>query len=57
MPTSHFLPSMPEGLQVLIDLALDLRWSWNHAADVLWRMIAPELWDRTDNPIVTHCTI
>lgn len=50
MPTSHFLPSMPEGLQGLIELALDLRWSWNHAADILWRMIAPELWDRTNNP-------
>jgi starch phosphorylase len=50
MPTSYFLPSMPEGLEGLIDLALDLRWSWNHAADKLWREIAPELWDRTGNP-------
>jgi starch phosphorylase len=41
---------MPEGLEGLIDLALDLRWSWNHAADKLWRKIAPELWDRTGNP-------
>jgi starch phosphorylase len=50
MPASCFLPSMPEGLEGLIDLALDLRWSWNHAADKLWRKIAPELWDRTGNP-------
>jgi starch phosphorylase len=50
MPTSYFLPSMPEGLEGLIDLAFDLRWSWNHAADKLWRKIAPELWDRTGNP-------
>jgi starch phosphorylase len=50
MPSSYFLPSMPEGLEGLIDLALDLRWSWNHAADELWRRIAPELWDRTGNP-------
>jgi glycogen phosphorylase len=50
MPTSYFLPSMTEGLEELIDLALDLRWSWNHAADDLWRKIAPELWDRTGNP-------
>jgi starch phosphorylase len=41
---------MPEGLEGLIDLALDLRWSWSHAADHLWRKIAPELWDRTGNP-------
>lgn len=50
MPTSYFLPSMPEGLEALTDLALDLRWSWNHAADKLWREIAPDLWDRTGNP-------
>jgi starch phosphorylase len=50
MPTSYFLPSIPDGFKGLIDLALDLRWSWNHAADNLWRKIAPELWDRTGNP-------
>jgi starch phosphorylase len=50
MPTSYFLPSMPEGLERLVDLALDLRWSWNHAADELWRKIAPDLWDKTGNP-------
>jgi starch phosphorylase len=50
MPTSYFLPSMPEGLEGLVDLALDLRWSWNHAADELWRKIAPDLWDKTGNP-------
>jgi starch phosphorylase len=41
---------MPAGLEGLIDLALDLRWSWNHAADRLWRQIEPELWERTGNP-------
>ncbi|MEJ2738865.1 MAG: alpha-glucan family phosphorylase [Dehalococcoidia bacterium] len=50
MLTSYFLPSMPEGLEGLVDLAFDLRWSWNHAADELWRKIFPELWDRTGNP-------
>jgi starch phosphorylase len=50
MPTSYFLPSMTEGLEGLIDMALDMRWSWNHASDKLWREIDPELWDRTGNP-------
>jgi starch phosphorylase len=50
MLNSYFLPSMPEGIEGLIDLALDLRWSWNHAADELWRKISPDLWDRTGNP-------
>jgi hypothetical protein len=26
-----------EGFDSLAELALDLRWSWNHAADELWR--------------------
>ena len=24
-------------------LALDLRWSWNHATDAVWRELEPEL--------------
>jgi starch phosphorylase len=57
MPISYFLPPMPQGLEGLADLALDLRWSWNHAADRLWRKIDPELWDRTGNPWLILQTI
>jgi glycogen phosphorylase len=38
------------GYSALADLALDLRWSWNHAADELWERLDPELWDSTRNP-------
>ena len=38
------------GMDDLIDLALDLRWSWDHQADDIWRPLAPELWDLTRNP-------
>ena len=38
------------GMDELIDLALDLRWSWDHGADEIWRSLAPELWDVTRNP-------
>jgi glycogen phosphorylase len=31
-------------------LALDLRWSWNHAADEVWRRLDPALWELTHNP-------
>ncbi len=36
----------------LTDLALDLRWSFNHSADELWERIDPELWEQTHNPWV-----
>ncbi|MGO9691398.1 MAG: alpha-glucan family phosphorylase [Syntrophobacteraceae bacterium] len=36
----------------LIELALNLRWSWNHGADEIWRPLSPELWDLTRNPRV-----
>jgi starch phosphorylase len=36
-------------LNSLSELALDLRWSWNHAADELWGRIDPELWNLTHN--------
>jgi len=41
---------LPEQLAVLAELALDLRWTWSHAGDALWRMINPEVWERTRNP-------
>ncbi len=37
-------------LSGLADLALDMRWSWSHASDDLWRTIDPEVWDATGNP-------
>ncbi len=33
-------------MEALIEIALNLRWSWNHAADELWSQLDPELWVR-----------
>jgi starch phosphorylase len=41
---------VPKGLEGLVELALDLRWSWNHTADEFWHRIAPEMWEKTGNP-------
>ena len=41
----------------LVELALDLRWSWDHGADDIWRPLAPELWDLTRNPWVILQTV
>jgi glycogen phosphorylase len=50
VPAYYFLPNLPADLAGLSELALDLRWSWNHAADRVWQVIAPDLWERTHNP-------
>jgi starch phosphorylase len=41
---------MPEGLEGLLDLALDLRWTWSHATDRFWQQLDPEAWEKTRNP-------
>ena len=51
MQTNHYLPrALPESLRGLATLALDLRWSWNHGVDAMWRQVAPKLWEATANP-------
>jgi len=39
-----------DGFDSLSELALDMRWSWNHAADEIWRQLDPVLWDLTHHP-------
>jgi starch phosphorylase len=46
-----------EGFDLLAELALDLRWSWNHYGDKLWRELEPELWEMTQNPWVVLQTV
>jgi len=51
-PIQPFLREEVEGYSSLAELALDLRWSWNHAVDEVWRQLDPALWDLTHNPWV-----
>jgi starch phosphorylase len=39
-----------DGFDSLAELALDMRWSWNHATDEVWRELDPKLWEITNNP-------
>ncbi|MBF0518024.1 MAG: DUF3417 domain-containing protein, partial [Nitrospirae bacterium] len=34
----------------LAEIAIDMRSSWNHAADDVWRALDPELWQLTREP-------
>ena len=49
-PLYSLLPTDVEGFDSLAELALDMRWSWNHAADQVWRQMDPALWELTHNP-------
>jgi len=46
-----------EGFDALAELALDMRSSWNHATDQVWRQLDPELWALTQNPWVVLQTV
>jgi glycogen phosphorylase len=56
-PIRLFLPTEPEGIEDLLELALDLRWSWVHTEDELWAQLDPELWALTHNPWVVLQTV
>jgi glycogen phosphorylase len=44
-------------LKCLEELALELRISWDHSTDDIWRELDPELWELTRNPtLVLHAT-
>jgi len=51
------LPTEMEGFDSLAELALDLRWSWNHSTDEVWRKLDSTLWDLTQNPWVVLQTV
>ena len=53
---NFLLRQLPEGLKplagIIMELATDLRWTWSHGGDELWKAMAPDIWDRTENPYV-----
>ena len=46
-----------DGVDLLAELALNLHWSWNHAADELWEALDKDLWATTQNPWVILRTV
>ena len=38
----NYPPKDVEGFDSLAELALDMRWSWNHATDQVWRQLDPD---------------
>ena len=56
-PLYNLLPTEIEGFDSLAELALDMRWSWNHATDEVWRQLDSVLWEITQNPWVVLQTV
>ncbi len=53
----YVLPTDIDGFDSLAALALDMRSSWNHASDQIWRQLDPVLWELTHNPWVVLQTV
>jgi starch phosphorylase len=56
-PIYNLLPMEVKGFDSLAELALDLRWSWNHTADDIWLQLDPALWELTHNPWLVLQTV
>ena len=56
-PSSPSPTNPPQGLAALTELAMDLRWTWNHSGDELWRRLDPALWALTYHPSVVLQTV
>ncbi|MGK2952371.1 MAG: alpha-glucan family phosphorylase, partial [Thiobacillus sp.] len=56
-PKQRYLSTDVEGFDSLSELALDMRSSWNHATDQVWRQLDPVLWALTQNPWVVLQTV
>jgi len=56
-PAATNIPPGTACAEALAELALNLRWSWNHASDEIWGQLDPELWELTQNPWLVLQTI
>ncbi|HSM48563.1 MAG TPA: alpha-glucan family phosphorylase, partial [Draconibacterium sp.] len=56
-PVYSCLPEDQIEVNNLSELALDLRWSWDHSADEVWQQLDPVLWESTHNPWVVLQTV
>lgn len=56
--TYYVIPSIPERLMGLQDLAFNLRWTWDHETIALFRRLDRDLWETTGhNPVLMLGTI
>jgi len=56
-PIHNLLPAQVKEFKLLAEVALDLRWTWNHGTDEFWRRLDPALWELTRNPWLVLQTV
>ena len=58
MTNPKTFPNWPdvEGMDQLVELALNLHWCWNHSSDWIWKSLDAELWESTQNPWILLLT-
>jgi starch phosphorylase len=53
---TRYMQDLPADMVPLVekiaDLATDLRWTWSHAGDAVWKAMDPQLWEQSENPFV-----
>ncbi len=58
---SEIIPAAPwpnvEGMDDLLEIALNLHSCWNHEADEMWKSLDAELWEWSQNPWVILLTV
>ncbi len=56
--TFQVRPSLPSSLMPLLEIAHNLRWSWDHAAIELFRRLDRDLWETSGhNPVMMLGTV
>ncbi len=56
-PVADIIPLEMVEFRALAELALNLRWSWNRAADAVWRQLNAQLWGETRSPWLVLQTV
>src|ERR1700730_6486012 len=56
-PLSPYQLPKIDGINLLIELAMNLVWSGNHGADKVWLQLDAELWKKTHSPWVVLQTV
>src|SRR5438105_11437740 len=56
-PLYTISPAEAQSADALVELALNLRWSWSHTSDEIWGRLDPDLWELTQNPWLVLQTV